>query len=231
MEASTPTLQAPLKPMVADEPYCSPLLISARREAQRRRAAAMVATHDTILSFRFHPLTPASYSRLILIESPFLWQRNPAPSAVRDYLWNHWPQFDEAGEGRNAFLRAIERRICPPWLSWGFTRDAWEQRRAKGYVVASAQISELVAVAFADLPAPGDGTRRICASLEAQMIELFAARYRWVPERTRTTPLRQLYQFIRCNDSSDYAAEDAAIIAADLRRENEAAIAARAITA
>ncbi len=220
----------PDHPLPADQPYYSTDLLLARHAAQRRRAAAMIATHDTILGLRFHPLTPASFSRLVLIESPFLWRTKGAanPAAVRDYLWNHWPGFDADGENRDTFQKMLTRHISPPWLRLAYSIAAWNERPAAAYALAAEAIYDLVGVAFADEPAPRTGSGRIvCASLEAVMIDLFAERYRWEPERTRHTPFRQLFQYIRCNDTSDYAPDEVAIIADDLRRDNEQAAALR----
>lgn len=223
------TATAELPDLQPEEQYFSPELLIARHQASLRRAAAMVADHDMILGFRFQPLTPASYSRLLLLESPFLWQQ-PAESAdVRDYLWNHWPAFSLEGTGRESFLRAFEQRMAPSWLRWRYSRPAWTERLAMAYAQTAEKISELMRMAFADDPGNGtksQGGKIVCATLEAQMIDLFAEKYRWEPERTRRTPLRQLYQFIRCSDRSDYAPEDAAIIAADLAAANAPAIAA-----
>ncbi len=222
----------PTPELPADRPYYSTELLLVRHAAQRRRAAAMVATHDIIKGFRFLPLTPASYSRLLLIESPFLWKQPAGAAAVRDYLWQHWPAWNIEGRGRAAFLRAFERRMCPAWLRFFYSRPAWRAGLAEGYAEIAVRITELMAVAFADESAPAlpGAARQICATLEAQLIDLFAKRYAWTPERTRATPIRQLYQFIRCNDASDYAPDEAAIIAEDLRRENEAAAATRLAT-
>lgn len=233
MEAtSTETPPAPFTS--PDQPYYSPQLLQVRHAAHRRRAAAMSAPHDTILGLRFEPLTPASYSRLMVLESPFLWRHpNPSHAAIRNYLWSHWARWDSDGRGRPEFVEIFERRIVPTWLRWTFSRAAraaLRARTAKGYDEAAAQISELVGIAFADAPSPAVGApRQVCATLEAQMIDLFAERYHWAPERTRATPLRQLYQFIRCNDRSDYDPDEAAIMADDLRQENEAAAARRPV--
>ncbi len=184
----------------------------------------MVADYDEIFGFRFEPLTAASYSRLLVLESPFLWRRPASSGAVRDYLWNHFPGFNVGGHGRAPFLAAFERRLVPRWMRLFYSRAARRSGIDAGYAQVAEKIADLMAVAFSDAPAPATGpARRICATLEAQMIELFAARYHWAPERTRATPLRQLYQFIRCNDTNDYDAEEAAIIAEDLKRDNETA--------
>jgi hypothetical protein len=64
--------------------------------------------------------------------------------------------------------------------------------------LAGADIARLVDDAFADAPPRAGRPGKPLATTEAYFIHEFAAAYRWAPERTRHTPLRQLVQLHRC---------------------------------
>lgn len=88
------------------------------------------------------------------------------------------------------------------------------------YAMAGQQIAEILAESFADAPPPTGTGSGVGASLEAQFIDLFAREYGWTPERTSATPIRQLYQFLRCINRTDFDADEARIIAEDLAAAN-----------
>lgn len=205
----------------------SPEQLTARRASSRRRAVAMVSEYDEILGFTVRALSPATHSRLVVIDSPFLYRVAGGASDVRDYLWFHWPAFDAQGLGRDAFQRALEARINPPWRGWRTSRAARHDIVAAAYARASIQIQELCTIAFADDGPGGEGGKRVSAALEAQLIDIFAERYRWEPDRTRHTPLRQLYQLLNCINGSDFDRSEVDVIAEELRQANADVIASR----
>ena len=199
------------------------------------RAAAMVSDWDYVAGLRIHAMTPRTHSRLVAVGSPFLRGDVPiAPADVRDYLWSHWPHFtDNAADAKRRKVRfnaRVAMAISPPWRRWRHSRASWAQFVAVGYALAASEIRELVGVAFADSPpSSGENSSAPVASLEAQFIDYFAELYRKWPLETaiRDTPLRVLYQLMRCQSRTDYDAAEAAIIAEDLRQRNEAALAAK----
>ena len=206
----------------AATPVFSPRQLAARHDSAVRRAAAMVSDSDTILGFTVSALTPATYSRLLVVGSPFLYRQSGTDRDVRDYLWIHWPEFSLDPRAKEKFARALQRRIAPAWLRWRHSRASWHDRTAALYALASLRIADLCAIAFAD-EGPARGGKHVSATLEAQYIDVFAERYRWEPERTRHTPIRQLNQLLNCINGSDFDCSEAAVIAEELRAANEAA--------
>ena len=211
----------------SDRPYYSDRLLRSRFDTQRRRAAAMCLPDDTVLGITLRPLTPASYSRLFAIGNAFLFGGlEPTVDDIRNYIWFHAPGFTDdprqAAAAKAGILGQLERYIFPPWLAWRYSRAAQRTRRAAGYALAATKIAEIVNESFADIPPPGPPGPSIGATLEAQFIDVFAREYRWYPERTSNTPIRQLYQFLRCINRTDFDADEARIIAEDLKVDNEA---------
>lgn len=230
MTKPTPTLES----LPAAEPVYSPEQLTARRQTARMRAAAMVSDWDSVAGLRIHALTPRTHSRLVALGSPFLYGSAVVTQAdVRDYLWAHWPDFaddETAGRSRAAFGARVAIALAPPWRRWRHSRTSWGHFVAAGYALAASEIRELVGVAFADSPPPrGDESSAPVASLEAQFVDYFAALYQQWPLETqvRDTPLRVLYQLMRCQSGIDYDAAEAEIIAEDLRKRNESALAAK----
>lgn len=202
------------------QPVYSPAQLEARQQATIRRAAAMVRDFDLVLGVRVKAMTPATYSRLVVIGSPFLYRAAAGADAVRDYLWIHAETFDEEARNRAAFFRDWDRKTMPRWARWRYTRQTWHDRVATTYALAACEIAELVGIAFADEPPGGEGNTMAGASLEAQFIDVFADAYGWTPERTRNTPLRQLFQLLSARSRTSYDKDEAAVIAEELRVAN-----------
>ena len=194
----------------------------------------MVGAWDTVAGMRLHAMTPRTYSRLIVVQSPFLQAGAAIRQAdVQGYVWAHSPRFtddpDAVRIARAGVLAHLHRNLAPRWLRWRYSRAAWHDMTAAAYALAASEIRELVDVAFADAPPQKqDDGRAPVASLEAQFVDMFAERYRVWPLETpiRDTPLRVLYQLIRCQHGTDFDADEARVIAEDLRIRNEAELAA-----
>ncbi len=186
----------------------------------------MVRAFDYVLGVRVRALTPATYSRLVVIDSPFLYGLPAGADAVRDYLWIHAPNFDEEAKNRAAFFNHWDRVTMPRWARWRYSRARWHDRVAATYALASCEIAELIGIAFADEPPGGEGVTMAGASLEAQFIDVFADAYNWEPERTRTTPLRVLFQLMATRSRVSYDKAEADVIAEELRAANASKLSA-----
>jgi hypothetical protein len=217
-------------------PFYSMELLAARAEAAQRRSAAMCMEHDIIAGMYLRPLTPATYSMLTAIGSPFPVKGQAGSGAVRTYVWLHSDLFTtdprKADRARAKVFAELDRRIAPPWRRWRYSRAGWQTLIAAGYAVAAAKIAEIFEVAFADAPPPGRKGPTVGASLEAQFIDTFAGAYaQWpFPTSISNTPLRKLYQLLRCMNGGDFNPDEAEIIAAELKADNEALAATRANT-
>lgn len=203
-----------------------PALAEHRKRAAARRAAAFVPGPDLVCGITCNPITPPSFTMLQALGSRFICGGGqPGEGDIRNYLWIHSPEFEPGNSWR---VRRKRARVVGRFTALG--RKAWLRvfrvPDIHTYVAAMAfainDIARLVEDALADAPATsGLGTKPARATLEAQMIDLFAQAYHWTPERTRATPLRQLYQLIRLiNHDDNPDAEEAEIIAEHLRKLN-----------
>jgi hypothetical protein len=222
--------------MQTDNRLYLPALLEYRAKVSRRRAAAFCDAPEYVLGSEVRPLTPATFSMLHAVGNAFVTGARPEVSDVRDYLWFHSPLYGHCGvkdwrQRKRKALRRFGNQACAPWRKWLGRAPDLNRFRAV-MAMAVSEIEALVNDAFADAP-PRSGTKtRPTASLEASLIDEFASSYRWEPERTRNTPLRQLFLLLRCiragrgQEVGDDGENE--IIYAHLRARNDAIAAERA---
>lgn len=179
-----------------------PALLEYRARAAQRRAEAFCEAPRTICGVNVRPVTPATYSALYAMRSPFVHRRAADAGDVAAFLWLHSPAFRHTGvDGWRAAKRRALRpffRALWPW-SLRFTFRRADRARAVAVVaLACAEIDQLLADAFADAPAEAGRPQRPVATLEGFFTHEMAVAYGWTPERTRHTPLAQLMQLHRC---------------------------------
>lgn len=213
--------------MPNENQLCLPALVEYRRMAAKRRAAAFVPGMDLVCGIPCNPITPQSFSSLLALGSRFICGGGqPGEGDIRNYLWIHSPEFEPGNSRRVQRKRAA---VVAQFTAMG--RKQWlgvfRVPHLHTYVAAMAlainDIARLVDDALADAPISNTmGSKPAKATLEAQLIDLFAQAYHWPPSRTRAMPLRQLYQLVNLINGDDKPdAQEAEIIAAHLRKLNE----------
>lgn len=186
-----------------------------RAARSRERATAMLPVPDRVLGFPVLPLTPASLSRLTATANPLITGGPVREAHLCDYLWFHSPLYCDDTHPRFAarYRRAtaiLRHAALPRWRRW-LGQTPGPNQLGAALALAQADIVALITAAFADAPAPGGSASPPIATLEAQMIHRFCTAYGWPPERTSATPLRVLFQLIRCQHADHGApAEDPA---------------------
>lgn len=172
-----------------------------RAEASKRRAAAFCDAPDYVLGQEVRPLTPRTFSMLLAVDCHFIVGGRATEGDVRNYLWFHSPDWCHSGvagwQRRKAqAIRPLLRELASPIRrAMGLPLDL--ARYGAALALAVADVRRLVEEAFADCPA-GSGDGVAVATMEAQMVNTFAREYHWTAEQTRNTPLRQLFQLLRC---------------------------------
>lgn len=217
-----------------------PALAEYRAATAQRRAEAFCDVPDHVLGIPVSPLTPRTFSMLFAVRSRFLFGGTPLEGDVRNYVWFHSPLYancttpDWRRRKRRALAPLARQLGVEPWRRWlglGVSAD----RYAAALALAASDINQIMDAAFADAPRAAGSRRAPLASLEASLVHECAAAYHWPPERTRSTPLRQLFQLNRClAAASGHEVRDEgedAILADHLARKNAELAAARAASA
>lgn len=189
-----------------------------RRTAALRRAAAFAPVPDYILGLAVRPITPPVYSLLHAIGSPLVCGgAAPLEGDLRNYVWFSSRWFTP----RRWLARWLKPLVLFPLTLRLASGDVHRYHAA--LALALFDLRQILDDLFADAPAGGRSLPGSPPTLEAQLINTFATAYRWPPERTRSTPLRQLFQLLRCLDPEARDSGEAAVIADHLAEKNAAA--------
>lgn len=175
-----------------------------RDAAAKRRAAAWAQVPETVLGLELNPITPAIYSLLVATENAYVFGRVPQESDLRNFVWFCSPYFKPDSP--------ILSLRWKPWQMYKLNRTlgAFTKKRVRNKIVmerfykACRQIHEIIHNTFKDGAGGGESGLPLAASLEAQMIDIFARQYlSWpLPKPVRHTPIKQLNQLARCIDRS-----------------------------
>lgn len=219
----TPTEPPPSAPLVL------PGLSEIRKRAALRRSAAFCPGLDYVLGIPCRPISPATYSMLHSTGSRFLHGGEPMEGCIRNYLWFHSPQFVPADHPhakriRRRALAPFMRVLVGPWLARFAIRRLQPHRYTVVLALAATDIAAHLEEAFIDAPEGSGKPGAPVAGLEAQLVDLFAREYGWQPKQTSATPMRQIFQLVRCikahNGDEINDAAESALLAAHLRAKN-----------
>ncbi len=173
--------------------------IAAYRKATiERRARAFIDCPDHVMGIEVLPITPRTWTMLTASGSRFMLGGQPMEGDIRNYLWFH------------SRLFKVPRWVASAsWLKWfallRFNVMLHRQKDVNWYcatvALAGSSIAGILDEAMADAAKGGAGSPGPC--LEAQLIHVCAKEYGWSPERTRETPLRYMFQYVRCMNPDD----------------------------
>ena len=168
---------------------------------------------------------------LLATENRFVCGGAPQLEDVINYIWFHSSAYTHTGVAgwarrKRRVLRPLMLNITQSWRRLLLRRPNYEHIGAT-LAVAICGCRAKVNEAFADTTAAAGRPGAPIATLEAHFVHLMAASYGWLPERTRNTPLRQLFQLNRCirqgNGEKVADPQEQEILAAHLRAMNEKA--------
>lgn len=210
--------------MSPDQHSLSASLAAYHAGAAQRRACATVPGPDYVLGLPVRPLTAPSYTRLAAIASPFLTGETAHEGDIRNYLWFHSRLFTTTPW----LARPLRWLALLRFSAQLHRRGRRDETYAAGILaLARADIRAGLEAALADAPAGDDKGDPPGATLEIQLIHLFTRDARWPLARVRRTPLRILFQYLRCMNPGPDRGE-LAVKAAHLRARNAALAAQRA---
>lgn len=220
---------APAPTSTDSAPLVLPGLGEIRRRAALRRSGAFCPGLDYVLGIPCRPITPATFSMLHATGSRFIHGGEPMEGCIRNYLWFHSPQFVPADHPRHAAnrrraLAQFTRSLLGPRWFRPFVRRFQPHRYSVVLALAANDIAAHIEESFCDAPGGSGAPGKPIAGLQAQMVDLMAREYGWTPAQASETPLRQIFQLVRCiiahnggdlDDSSENA-----LLVAHLRAKN-----------
>lgn len=196
-------------------------IAKARADAHVRRASAWANVPETVLGIPLRPITPASASLLMGIRNAFIAGIPPIEADVKNFILFHSLDFDPLNPSPRFWKRLkirvrTDKALCP----WNTPKARQKGIRATNFLRACQEIRAIVEETWADAlpPDSDDGALPpatvLMASLQAQLYHSFAKEYAFwpLPQAIEHTPLRQLFQLLRCADGAYYNSEE---IAAD----------------
>lgn len=186
-----------------------------------RRAGAFTDCPEYVLGRACRPVTPLSYRLLQATDSAFLRGDTALEGDVRNFIWFHSRWFTTS----RLLARPARWFALLPFSALLHAKPGLNHYAAV-IALASNDIERILADSFADVPAPDNVSAGMPAGacIEAQLIHLFFKSYGWPASRTRKTPLRQLFQYMRCIAPGDDRGAQA-IKAAYLKSRNAARLA------
>jgi len=180
-------------------------IASIRIGANKRRAEAWAMVPETVLGIQLNPITPAIYSLLVGTGNAYFTGRIPKEGDLRNFIWFCSPSFHPDEPKPAIFRKAWLMAKLNMRLRRGSTKKNRSAVMMGNFYKACLQIHEIVAATFKDgIPnvETEEPTIPLAASLEAQLVDVFACAYQqWpMPKPVRHTPIKQLYQLARCID-------------------------------
>lgn len=157
------------------------------REQQLREEAYLNAPSN-ICGVRVKQITPRLLGLLNVIQSPWTFGGQVTPGASIQFLWTLANDFtDRSDEMRDWFTVNFVRRITEKEWDWEYVFDS---------------IGEFVDDTFMDAPTGGTESTPYASTtawLEVRMRKFMG----WDSETTLNTPLRRIYQLLRCEQIMD----------------------------
>lgn len=161
---------------------CIPGYDEALAQERRIREEAFLGVNPRICGIEIQNVTPFLLARLNLIQSPFLIGGNPSHGQIIQFLWVLSSSFSTDSEQRDCFIENTTKLLADRWTE------------------AEIAIDEFIRDTFLDSPR-GDGGECVPYVTGIAWLIYSMARdpFRWTRDQTLHTPLREIYQLVRCH--------------------------------
>lgn len=146
------------------------------------REEIFISEHDSIAGIKVNHVTPFLLARLFRMKSYFFGDEQYSDGHVIKFLWAVSPEFCTDSDKRNAFVFETAKRLAD---FGGFDR-------------AADAIEEYLTATFLDSPEGGKLSVPYVCSIAWMITKMALPPFGWSEERTLHTPLRKIYQFIKC---------------------------------
>lgn len=162
---------------------CIPGYDDALKEERKIREEVFLDLPENICGFKIKQITPFLYARLCVMETPFLSGDDVTPKEVIRFLWALSVDFSEEQEKRDAFIESVVKSLEGRW------DEAYEA------------VEKFLDDTFMDGPVAG-GTDSVpyVSGIAWMIFRMGCDPFRWDKERTLHTPMREIYQYMRCAD-------------------------------
>jgi hypothetical protein len=172
--------------------------------ANKRRAEAWAMVPESVLGIQLTPITPAIHSLLVGTGNAYFCGRIPTEGDLRNFIWFCSPQFNPDRPIVSLRWKWLQMHRLKMALRRG-TKWGMRHEVVNNFYRACLGIHGIIHTTFRDgLPhvESDEPTQPLAASLEAQLVDMFAREYKqWpMPLPVRHTPIKQLYQLARCID-------------------------------
>lgn len=165
--------------MATHRQSCIPGYFQAVDLEQQLRAEAYLGNPSVCAGVRVHQMTPRSYNLLMVLDSPWVNGGEIGAAAAIQFLFTLSIDFKDFG--LPWFVSHYAKFIRKKGYDWEYVCDC---------------IGEFVETTFLDAPTGKETTPYACSTawLELHMYKLMG----WHSDRTLDTPLRRIYQLLRC---------------------------------
>lgn len=170
---------------------------AALREEKAIREEIFLDLPAKICGIRIQQITPFLFARLCAMDTPFLSGRDADEGEIIRFLWALSPDFSSDLHPKTPWYRRLlgKKRIS---RRDAFIRDAWIHLRGC-WDEAEFQIDAFIRDTFIDAPRGNGGSSVPYVTGVAWMLYRMGREpFRWDKERTLKTPMREIYQYMRC---------------------------------
>ncbi len=174
-----------------------------RKESALRRTRAWACVPETVLGIELSPITPARYTALVATNNAFIFGRLPMEHDLRNFIWFCSPQFNPDAPMLSTRWKPLQMFRLNNALTKRPRKQPKDEAVFQHFAQAIVEIRAIIELTFSDgLPASDGNHKPVAASMEAQLVDMFAREYaQWpLPQPMRHTPIKQLYQLARCID-------------------------------
>jgi hypothetical protein len=163
-----------------------PGLKEALAKERRLRENAYLGFPEIVCGVKLHQITPRLLAILFRMESPYLDGGSITPTETLRLMWALSIDFTKDRKYRDKWIAKYVKWLEKKEYDWEYVHD---------------EVFEYLDATFLDAPQGSDSTPYVCslAWYEFRMKRMMG----WDSERTMETPLRRIYQLMRCEQITE----------------------------
>jgi hypothetical protein len=153
---------------------------------QQLREEAYLGNPSAVAGVRCYQITPRLLNLLVVLNSPCVMGGTITPNDAARFLWTLASDFPKTPKMGRWFANHYPSHLAKMGWDWEFVFDS---------------ITEFLEATFLDSPNGARSTPYVCSTawIEVRMHKFLG----WDSDRTLNTPLRRIYQLLRCEAIMD----------------------------